>query len=206
MFCFFKSVALLIAVSLQVCGIDSESKENLSQSDNNIAANSKKRPLSTQQIKKQEKLKIAARGTGNIGNYFKTKRISIPTTHVGAEDSASIPTVSRNLAIIDSGSTTETCSRTAASQIEFRDEVWRRLESTKTGKVTLTETKRTPVFPEFEEAVAYTGEGENGIYWGIFSINPKIKHVVYRDFKDSKTAEEWVFELAKKLKLTLVVR
>ncbi len=214
MFDFFKSATLLIVASLQVCGM---TDENLSQSDGNIAANSKRKisQLSNpgQQIKEtaaQKRLRAAAKGTGSIRGFLQPhsftaisqNELSLSSNSLGDRRSLSSSAIVQLLSEIPAASSASVIN----SKTEKEDTSEPAVFSVVSSVFFTEKVVRVPFFPEAKNAIAQTIWIEDGQYWGKFLINSKLKHNVIHCFDDLKSAEKWVFDIAKKLKIELEVR
>jgi hypothetical protein len=218
-FNFFKSAALLIAISLHLCGMDDESKENLSQSDSNIAARSKRKspPLTNtaQQIKEtaaQKRLRKYAYGTSKIVGFFQSaprsntaisqNELSLSSNSLGDRRYLSSSAIVQLLSEIPAASSASVIN----SKTEKEDTSEPAVFSVVSSVFFTEKVVKVPFFPEAKNAIAQTIWIEDGQYWGKFLINSKLKHNVIYCFDDLKSAEKWVFDIAKKLKIELEVR
>ncbi len=213
MFDFFKSAALLIAISLHIYGMDDESKENLSQSDSNIIANPKRKTsqLSNpgQQIKvtsSQKRLRKAAEGTKSILGFLQPRSNTAILQEELSLSSNSL-TRSRSSSTLPFSETPATSSvNVTNSKIEKDDTSEPAVFSVVSSAFFTEKVVRVPFFQEVQNAIAQTIWIEDGHYWGKFLINSKLKHDVIHCFDDLESAEKWVLDIARKLKITLEVR
>ncbi len=213
MFDFFKKAALLIAISLHICGMDDESKENLSQSDSNITVSSKRKipPLTNpaQKIKTtpaQKRLCAAAKGTRSILGFLQPRSNTAILQEELSLSSNSL-TRSRSSSTLPFSETPATSSvNVINSKTKKEDTSEPAIFSVVSNAFFTEKVVRVPFFPEAQNAIAQTIWIEDGHYWGKFLINSKLNHNVIHCFDDLESAEKWVFDIAKKLKITLEVR
>jgi len=218
-FNFFKRIVLLIAISLHIYGMDDESKENLSQSDSNITANSKRKisQLSnpSQKIKEtaaQKRLRKYACGTPKIVGFFQSaprsntaisqNELSLSSNSLGDRRSLSSSAIVQLHSEIPAASSASVIN----SKTEKEDTSEPAVFSVVSSVFFTEKVVRVPFFPEAKNAIAQTIWIEDGQYWGKFLINSKLKHNVIHCFDDLKSAEKWVFDIAKKLKIEFEVR
>jgi hypothetical protein len=213
-FDFFKRAALLIAISLHICGMDNESKENLSQSDSNITANSKRKisRLSNpgQKIKEtaaQKRLCAAAKGTKSILGFLQPRSNTANSQSelsLSSNSLAGSRSLSSSAAIQPLSETPAACSPSVINSKTEKEDTSEPVVFSVVSSAFFTEkVVRVPFFPEAQNAIAQIIWIEDSHYWGNFLINSKLKHDVIHCFDDLESAEKWVFDIAKKLKITL---
>ena len=198
--------------------MDNETKENLSQSDNNITANSKRKisQLSnpSQKIKEtaaQKRLRKYACGTPKIVGFFQSaprsntaisqNELSLSSNSLGDRRSLSSSTVVQPLS-----ETPASSAKVINSKTKKEDTSELAVFSVVSSAFFTEKVVRVPFFPEIQNVIAQTIWIEDGQYWGKFLINSKLKHDVIHCFDDLESAEKWVFDIANKLKITLEVR
>ena len=201
MFYFFKRTVLLIAISLHICAM---TDENLSQSELNIKNNGMKaktegnlRPAK----RKRQSLKQAAKGTQSILGFLQPisqGEPSICSNSLTRSRSSSTPSHSE----IPSASSAKVINR----KTEKKDTSGLAVFSIVSSAFFTEKVVRVPFFPEDQNAIAQIICIEENQYWSKFLINSKLKHEVVHCFDDRESAEKWIFDIAKRLKITLEAR
>ena len=178
--------------------------ENLSQSELNIKNNGMKaktegnlRPAK----RKRQSLKQAAKGTQSILGFLQPisqGEPSICSNSLTRSRSSSTPSHSE----IPSASSAKVINR----KTEKKDTSGLAVFSIVSSAFFTEKVVRVPFFPEDQNAIAQIICIEENQYWSKFLINSKLKHEVVHCFDDRESAEKWIFDIAKRLKITLEAR
>ena len=212
---FFKRTVLLIAIFLHICAT---TDENLSQSDSNIAANPKRKipelynPSKIKEKAAQKRLRKAAKGTRSILGFLQP----VPRSNTAiSQNELSLST--------NSHTTSQSLSKSAAdlpfpeiivtSSVSIRNRKTKKEDTSEPAVFSIVSSAfftekvvRVPFFPEAQNAIAQIICIEENQYWSKFLINSKLKHEVVHCFDDRESAEKWIFDIAKRLKITLEAR